>query len=1148
MWHFSLVCLVFLSLLVPWVRSEDIRVQNEKTAQLPDHGDKVAFREILSAPPKNDAADLGTAKSVDESLKTFEVIGNGRLEIVAAEPQIADPVAFDWGPNGELWVVEMGDYPNGANWHGPGDNKGDAGGRVKLLLDIDADGYFETSHLFLDGLGVPTGVKAFRQGVLVTVAPNIIYAEDTDGDHIADKQQVLYEGLTEGNHQHRANGLRWGLDSWIHVANGDSGGLVRSTKTGKTVNIRGRDFKIHPDTGGMELTAGTSQFGRSRDNQGNWFSGNNSEPVWHYVLDARYQARNEFVSSPSSRHVTSKNPGAAPVYPTSKTTARFNDFDRADRFTSACSTEVSRHDGEKQKFVYVCEPVHNLVHRSELIRNGVSFTSDRADNEQGQEFLTSTDNWFRPVMVRYGPDDAIWIADMYRQVIEHPEWIPLEWQRKIDHLAGNDKGRIYRVVFDSEKESQADAWKSIGSMSRQQLPKHLDTPNGVMRDMLQQQICEQLPLMNSGDLLDAFQNARWPHARLAIIHLLREDGERLQQCLTQGFEQNQVNPRGLQVAVRVINRSEEMRALLFAWLDATELKAEDRIPLAYLLGDMQDVRAAEWLARLAVVYGEDPYVRAAVMSGISPRNVAEFTDQVFQQLRATKLPVSGTPLLGDIVSAAVGMRDTSALLSFVNVVRLVEEPSEKLNMLSVLRVSLDRHEKRLDEIYGGAELQMWREVAILAPSAAANVSLSIDARRTAISLFGLVEHQKPVERSTLQSLLNPLHPPKIQAQAIQMIRQLGDGGDAVDIFASWNALSPTIRSVAISEILRDDRWTEKLLNRMETGVVSTRDIGLQQQRQLREHKDQTIRERAAKLFKRVSSDRDAVVRRHLEQPLTADSLRGKVVFEKQCTACHLLEGQGRAVGPDLVALSDKSRTALLTAILDPNRAVEEKYLDYSLVLQSGEVHQGLLAEESATSITLATANGERKELLRNRIELMKSTGKSLMPEGLEQVLSPQDIEDVIHYVQSVRADRKIFPGNDPQIAPVRDDGSVRLFAMHAEIYGPSLVLEPKYRNLGFWRTDQDRAVWSVHAKQAGRYEVNLDYACAPEHAGNQFRLRVNGQELSGVIPGTGSWDVYRSKNVGAIWLPAEPVQISFTSAGSVNGFLCDLRTIVLWPD
>ena len=263
--------------------------------------------------------------------------------------------------------------------------------------------------------------------------------------------------------------------------------------------------------------------------------------------------------------------------------------------------------------------------------------------------------------------------------------------------------------------------------------------------------------------------------------------------------------------------------------------------------------------------------------------------------------------------------------------------------------------------------------------------------------------------------------------------------------------------------------------------------------------------------------------------------------------CHQLDGEGRNIGPDLAAISDKSQTAMLTAILDPNRAVEEKYLDYSAITTSGKVLHGILLDESATSIRLATAEGKIVSVLRNQLEELQATGKSLMPEGLEQLLSPQDIVNITAYVQSISVPRKRFAGNVPQVAPMRDDGSIRLFAIHAEIYGPKMILEEKYHNLGFWSDVSDRAVWTIDAPSPGRYELRLDYACAPQRTKNRFQIRVNGQILGGEIESTGSWDSYRGERVGIVELPDEPVKLTIQSEGAIDGFLMDLRTIMLYP-
>src|SRR5205814_1521479 len=155
------------------------------------------------------------------------------------------------------------------------------------------------------------------------------------------------------------------------------------------------------------------------------------------------------IAPPDLRVPVSVTPGAARVYPVSRTVQRFNDPFAANRFTSACSVIVYRDDLLGPAFsnsTFVSEPVHNLVHREVLAPKGTTFQSRRAVDEQQSEFLASSDNWFRPTMIQTGPDGALWVADMYRAVIEHPQWIPKATQEKLDLRAGHDMGRIYRVV------------------------------------------------------------------------------------------------------------------------------------------------------------------------------------------------------------------------------------------------------------------------------------------------------------------------------------------------------------------------------------------------------------------------------------------------------------------------------------------------------------------------------------------------------------------------------------------------------------------------------------------------------------------------------------------------------------------------------
>ena len=405
--------------------------------------------------------------SPDDALRTFRVTDGYRLETVAAEPLVRDPINMAYDADGRLWVVEMGDYPRGnpdlpavpaderANpWEGP------PGGTVKVLTDDDADGRFDSATVFLKGLSFPTGAYPWQDGVLISAAPDILFARDTDGDGKADEQTPLYTGFDEANPQHRINGFTLGPDGWLYLAAGTNNGEITSTKTGETIDMSGRDLRIHPETGRMEAVSGSSQCGRTCDIFGNWFGNDNSDPLWHYVMEDRYLRRNPFVAAPSPKVHQTDPPRAPPVYPTSRTLDRFNDLFALDRFTSACSPYIWRIESNDEALTaLICEPVHNLVSRVILEPQGVTFAGHRREDEMESEILSSTDNWFRPVRVIEEPDGSLLICDMYRMVIEHPEWIPEAWQAQLDLYAGHDQGRIYRLkrIADSKSSGEAKA-------------------------------------------------------------------------------------------------------------------------------------------------------------------------------------------------------------------------------------------------------------------------------------------------------------------------------------------------------------------------------------------------------------------------------------------------------------------------------------------------------------------------------------------------------------------------------------------------------------------------------------------------------------------------------------------------------------------
>jgi putative membrane-bound dehydrogenase-like protein len=415
-----------------WFHSRELYIQNEDTSKLPNKVARASFNDLqIGAEPQ--------PRSPSDALASFRLPPGFKIELVACEPQIVDPVAFDWGPDGKLWVVEMRDYPLGM------DGKGKPGGVVRVLEDTHGDGHYDKSTVFLEGIGFPNGIMAWGKGVLISAAPDIFYAEDTDGDGRADVRKLVYTGFHEGNQQHRVNGFEYGLDNWIYAANGGSGGVVRSVTKNEELNLRGHDIRIHPDEGLMELQPGASQFGRHRNDWGDWFGNDNSHWLWHYYLPERYLAHNPYLAVGSLSRLLANHSNSGRIFASSEPQHRFNWPSQLFEVTSACSPTPYRDElfrDEFQKSVFICEPANNVIHREVLETDGVSFLSHRSLSETNSEFLASSDNWCRTVMAKTGPDGALYFADMYRLVIEHPEYFPYELNQLPDLRAVADKVRI----------------------------------------------------------------------------------------------------------------------------------------------------------------------------------------------------------------------------------------------------------------------------------------------------------------------------------------------------------------------------------------------------------------------------------------------------------------------------------------------------------------------------------------------------------------------------------------------------------------------------------------------------------------------------------------------------------------------------------
>ena len=893
----------------------------------------------------------------EASLAALHVREGFRVELVAAEPLVMDPVAIDWGADGRLWVAEMADYPLGL------DGKGKPGGRVRFLEDTDGDGRYDRSVLFLEGVNFPNGVKAWRDGVLVTAAPEIIFARDTDGDGRVDVREVLYRGFSEGNQQLRVNGLRWGLDNWIHCASGAhhggyaKGNKVTSLRTGETIVLGSRDFRIRPDPGLIDPQSGPSQFGRNRDDWGNWFGVQNSHPLWHYVLRDHHLRRNPYFLSPDPKHqvVTPVNPR---VYAAKSPQKRFHSFEQSGRFTSACSGMVYRDEllfprsGESHSFT--CEPFHNVVQHNIVRRKGPTFEARRDPAESKIDFLASRDRWFRPVMVRTGPDGALWVVDMYRYMIEHPQWLPKNGQDELrpHYRQGEKQGRIYRVF---PAASGPRAWPRPRDSSPEKLVSYLEHPNGWVRDMAQQLLVQR----DDGKVVDGLRRlVRESRVALGRLHsLCTLDGLGQLDAATLGIALKDPRPGVRRHAVRLSGAFDP--ALLVGMKDS---EPEVRLELAVSLRTGPDI------ARLAA--DADPWISAAAMSSLDSGNV----------ISALEASLETPGLFARLAAQAVAWKKSG------EAAELLDRYLPGADLGGQLRLAGAWLEKAAPRSVPAAVLGVVAKAEALAFDSAAGEKLRVAA-------IGLLNRVPGRGVSPVEKLLSASEPFEIQAAAVHRLSRVES------LLEGWTRHGPALRAEILARILGRKEWAGGLLDAVEGGVVKRGELDSSTRQRLGAL-GPGIKKRVQRLLP-TSPDRLAVLKNYRPAlKLEGNAGKGRVIFEKICAACHKLGGLGRETGPNLAALSNKTGEFLLQSIIDPNAAVEARFGLYAAATRDGRTFSGMVTSETGTQLSLVGADGKKMDILRGDIVEFKSMGVSFMPIGLERDLAPGDLADLIRFVQT----------------------------------------------------------------------------------------------------------------------------------------------------
>jgi putative membrane-bound dehydrogenase-like protein len=945
-----------------------------------------------------------------EALKTFHVAPGFRVEQLAAEPLVADPVAVAFDENARLYVVEMRGYS---------ENRDEKLSRIRLLEDTNGDGKFNKSTVFKDGLLWPTAVFCWAGGVLVADAPDIFYFKDTDGDGRADQEQKLFTGLGFGNVQGLANSFQWGLDNRIYLAISGSGAELRRVgdEKARPLALRGRDIAIDPRTWEVTPVSGGAQHGLSFDDWGNRFVSSNSDHLQEVMYEDRYLARNPYIAAPPPRRSIAADGPQADVFRTSpiepwrivRTRLRVSGVTPgivegggrpAGYFTGATGATIYRGDAWPSQWhglAIVGDVGSNLVHRKKLEPDGVGFIGRRIDEKS--EFVSCSDIWFRPVQFANAPDGSLYILDMYREVIEHPASLPPVIKKHLDLTSGRDRGRIYRVVPEGFKQPTV---PKLAGASTEALVAHLQHPSGWQRDAAARLLYEHQDQSAVPMLEKLASDSPLPLARLHAICALDGLSAGSEKALLPRLadEHAGVREHAVRLAEKLARGSEAIRKQLLAMIDDDQPRV--RYQLAFSLGELppSPERTAA-LVKLAKRDIADGYLRVAVLSSLGENagaalgqlaNDAEFTDSR-----------EGREMLASL-AAQIGRQqrpeDIAEMLQALSALAKANSPALPILIQRLAARSGTPLAEQIAAATGGKAETLMKSLLATAAKRAGDETAPLKTRVASIEQLRLGTFADEKER--LASLLSPAAAAELQAATLSTLASF-DAADVAEVIVSrFAGLSPRLKGQATDVLLSRPTWINALLAALEKGELSIGDIDPVKLKLLAEHSNATLRTRANKLLVNNQLGRRSDVvdayRGCLETK--GDAQRGKQIFTKTCAACHKVQSIGNDIGPNLAAMKARGPEAILLNVLDPNREVNPQYLNYAVLTADGRQLTGLIAAETATSITLRRADNATDTVLRIDIEQLKSTGMSLMPEGLEKQIDQQSMADLLEFLKT----------------------------------------------------------------------------------------------------------------------------------------------------
>ncbi|MEI8211614.1 MAG: PVC-type heme-binding CxxCH protein [Planctomycetota bacterium] len=977
--------------------------------------------------------------TIAEAIQALEVLPGFQVELVASEPLIRSPVAIQFDASGALWVVEMVDYSEQGE---------DALGRLSRLEDRDEDGAMDHSEIVAERLSWPTAVACLERATWVA-APPYLWQYSTVGDietpvqnqvprHPENGLQSLLEGLGRQNVQGMANSFRWGLDGKLHLSTSSNGGALQlglrsSLHLPSTpLNVNARDLAFDLNTGDVTTIVGYGQHGMDFTPWGDRLLTGNSDHLQQVAAWYLPELTDAVLSRPVAwrRSIAIDGPQAevyrlSPVESwrtirtqmrlTGASTGLLEGNGRASGyFTSATGVVVYDGDqwgGSEDSVAFVADVGSNLVHRKRLLPNPkeAGLIGERMDVET--EFLRSRDTWFRPVQMANGPDGCLYVVDMARETIEHPKSLPEPIKSQLDLTSGRELGRIWRVR--AKEHPIRRSGENWNARSSKEIIELLASRNGWHRETAAQLLIQR-SLREPIDVV-ALQTMAVSHPEpLARLHALS-----VLASISQGWDQalwikllKDPHPRVRLWSVVFSDRIHPALTAEEAWNGLSSLREETDVDVriaacvrAYtLIPDVE--RRVELLTAWSQRDPRPDELRAAVeMAARGPvskrlwdRLKEAWTDDALANgpwIDAMFFQMQAAGTLTHTLEAlpSPGLGTPSDNVVFEAIARLLERRG--IANGSPTYAAIQKHTRSF-------LTSLWEDPASeLSEESLLNGDvMSFHNRERSLawwmSTLSVEERLDWLKRTLSADVDTPLQIAAIEAWV---------SGEATlqDMMVDrLSSLPPLVQQAAIKALLKTEVGANRLLDGLDQEQFGREIVHAWAWQILRSFPTEGVRSRASKWDRQTEVPWETIASHYrVAWRVSGDASRGEVHFKKWCASCHRVADIGIALGPSLDSYRVRPNEAIALAIAEPSREMDPKYEQHQVVTHDGRIVIGLLKQNDKDQLVLLTTQNETVAIPRPTIEQWKSSGRSMMPDGLLKEIDPVALNDLIAFLRKI---------------------------------------------------------------------------------------------------------------------------------------------------